>query len=84
MDFGHEVGCRSPYFAAPPTSARVQNRVDFVELAGDMSSNCSRSHWNYRLERSTRVVPEVPLYMFVKTILKLELEHKKVKELPTQ
>ena len=39
MDFDHEGGCGGPYFAAPPTSARVQNRVEFVELARDMSSS---------------------------------------------
>ena len=41
MDFGRERGCRGPYFAAPPTSDRVQNRVEFVELVRDMSSNCT-------------------------------------------
>ena len=41
MDFGREGGCGGPYLAAPPTSARVQNRVEFVELARDMSSNCT-------------------------------------------
>ena len=41
MDFGPEGGCGRPYFAAPPTSARVQNRVEFVELARDMSCNCA-------------------------------------------
>ena len=41
MDFGRERGCGGPYFAAPPASARVQNRVEFVELARDMSSNCT-------------------------------------------
>ena len=39
MDFGRERGCGGPYLAAPPTSARVQNNVEFVELARDMSSN---------------------------------------------
>ena len=39
MDFGREGGCGGPYLAAPPTSARVQNRVEFVELARDRSSN---------------------------------------------
>ena len=41
MDFGREGGCGGSYLAAPPTSARVQNRVEFVELARDMSSNCT-------------------------------------------
>ena len=40
MDFGREGDFVGPYLAAPPTSARVQNRVEFVELARDMSSNC--------------------------------------------
>ena len=39
MNFGLERGCGGPYLAAPPTSARVQNRVEFVELARGMSSN---------------------------------------------
>ena len=37
MDFGRERGCVGPYLAAPPTSTRVQNSVEFVELARDMS-----------------------------------------------
>ena len=41
IDFGREGGSGGPYLAAPPTSARVQNRVEFVELARDMSSNCT-------------------------------------------
>ena len=41
MDFGRERGCGGPYFAAPPTSARVLNRVEFVELAREMLSNCA-------------------------------------------
>ena len=41
MDFGREGDCGCPYLAAPPTSARVQNSVEFVELARDMSSNCT-------------------------------------------
>ena len=41
MDFGRERGCVGSYLAALHTSARVQNRVDFVELARDMSSNCT-------------------------------------------
>ena len=41
MDFGREGGCGVPYLAAPPTSARVQNSVKFVELARDMPSNCT-------------------------------------------
>ena len=41
MSFGREGGCGGPYLAAPPTSARVQNLVEFVELARDMSSNCT-------------------------------------------
>ena len=49
MDFGRESGCGGLYLAAPPTSARVQNRVEYVELARDFSSNCTRSHWDYRL-----------------------------------
>ena len=40
-DFGREGGCVGPDLEAPPTSARVQNRVEFVELARDMSSNCT-------------------------------------------
>ena len=51
MDFGREGGCVGSYLGTPPTSARVQNRVEFVELAHDMSSNCTRSHWDYWLER---------------------------------
>ena len=39
MDFGREGGCGGPLFALLFTSARVQNRVYFVELARDMSSN---------------------------------------------
>ena len=39
MDFGRERGCVDPILAALHTSARVQNRVEFVELARDMSSN---------------------------------------------
>ena len=41
MDFGRERGCVDPILAALHTSARVQNRVEFVELARDMSSNCT-------------------------------------------
>ena len=32
MGFGRERGCGGPYLAAPPTSALVQNRVEFGEL----------------------------------------------------
>ena len=32
MDFSREGGCGGPYLAAPPTSARVQIRDEFVEL----------------------------------------------------
>ena len=32
MDFGRERGYGGPYLAAPPTSARVQNRVEFLSL----------------------------------------------------
>ena len=39
LDFGRERGCVAPYLAALHTSARVQNRVEFVELARDMSSS---------------------------------------------
>ena len=38
-DFGRERGCGGPYLCAPSTSARVQNRFEFVELSRDMSSN---------------------------------------------
>ena len=41
MDFGRERDCVGAYLAALHTSARVQNRVEFVELARDMSSNCT-------------------------------------------
>ena len=41
MDFGRERGCVGPYLAALHTSARVQNLVEFVELARDMSSHCT-------------------------------------------
>ena len=51
VDFGREGGCVGPLFAPPFTSARVQNRFQFAELARDMSSNCTRSHWDYRLLR---------------------------------
>ena len=65
MDFGREGGCGGSYLAAPPTSARVQNRVEFVELARDMSSNCTRSHWDRTGCYDRRlVVPEVSLYKF--------------------
>ena len=42
--------CRPPFMRSIhlcpcPTS------FEFVALAGDMSSNCTRSHWDYRLER---------------------------------
>ena len=30
-------------------SARVQSRFEFMELGGDMCSNCHRRHWDYRL-----------------------------------
>ena len=33
------------------TSARVRNRFESVEVGGDMSSNCTRRHWDYRLAR---------------------------------
>ena len=49
MDFGRERGCGGPYLAAPPTSARVQNRVEFVELARDMFSNGHKRHWDYEV-----------------------------------
>ena len=39
MDFGREGGCGGPYLAEPPTSARVQKRVEFVQLARYTSSN---------------------------------------------
>ena len=39
MDFSRERGYGTPYLAAPPTAARVQNRVEFVELARGMSSH---------------------------------------------
>ena len=41
MDFCNEGGCIGPYLAAQPTSARVQNRVEFVELPRDMTPNCT-------------------------------------------
>ena len=41
MDFGRGRGCGGPYLAALHNSARVQKRVEFVELARDMSSNCT-------------------------------------------
>ena len=41
MNFGREGGCVGPYLAAPPTSARVQNGVELVDLACDMFSNCT-------------------------------------------
>ena len=50
-DFGREGGRGGPNLAAPSTSARVQNRVEFVELARDMSSNWHKRHWDYRLEQ---------------------------------
>ena len=60
MDFGREGYGGGPYLAAPPTSARVQNRFESVELAPDMSSKCTRSHWDYRLVAwYIPVVPEV-------------------------
>ena len=42
MDFGRERGCGGPYFAAP--HARLcprPKRFEFVELARDISSNCT-------------------------------------------
>ena len=51
MDFGREDVCGGPLFAPLFTSARVQSRFEFVELARDMSPDCTRSHWEYRLER---------------------------------
>ena len=42
MDFGREGDFVGPYLAAPPTSARVQNRVEFVVLTRDLSSNLTR------------------------------------------
>ena len=41
MDFGREGGCGGPYLCAPSTSARVQRRFEFLELARDISSNCT-------------------------------------------
>ena len=41
MNFGRERGCGGPYLCAPHTSARIQNRVEFVDLARDMPSNCT-------------------------------------------
>ena len=35
------AAAEAPYLGAPSTSARIQNRVDFVELARDTSSNCT-------------------------------------------
>ena len=40
-DFVREGGSGVPLLFHPSTSARVQNRFEFVELAGDMSSNCT-------------------------------------------
>ena len=51
MNFGREAGCVGPYLCAPPTCARVQSRFEFVELAREMCSICTRSHWEYRLLR---------------------------------
>ena len=48
-NFGREGGCGGPSLCAPSISARVQNRFEFVELGRDMSSNCTRRHWDYRL-----------------------------------
>ena len=57
--------CGGPYQCTPSTSARVQNRFEFVELGRDVSSNCTKRQWDYRLVRHRRlVVPEVPLYEF--------------------
>ena len=58
MDFGCGRGCGGPYLAAPPNSARVQNSVEFVEHARDMSSNGTGevqaitgiSRWYHRLQ----------------------------------
>ena len=51
MYFGREGGYVGPYLCAPTTSARVQSRFELIGLARDMSSNCTRSHWDYRPER---------------------------------
>ena len=51
-DFGREHVCGGPLFA-PPFSPLLTSkaRFEFVELGGDTCSNCTRSHWDYRLER---------------------------------
>ena len=60
MDFGRECGCGRPYLPPPPTSARMQSRYEFLELALNMSFYCTRSHWDYRLiVWYNPVVPEV-------------------------
>ena len=50
MDFGREGCCGGPYIAAPPTTSRVQNRVEFVELACDISSS-----WTGELQARTGI-----------------------------
>ena len=39
FDAGHV--CGTPLLYPPSTSARVLNRLEFVELGGDMCSNCT-------------------------------------------
>ena len=41
IDFIRTRGCGGPYLAGQPTSGRVQNRAEFVELARDTSSHCT-------------------------------------------
>ena len=62
MDFGLERGCGGPYLAALHTSSRVQNCVEFVELARDMSSNCTgevqaRTGISGRYQLPARIIP---------------------------
>ena len=54
MGFGRERGSGGPYLAAPPTAARVQNSVEFVELArdctGEVQARTEISHWYHSFQ----------------------------------
>ena len=49
FDPGHV--CGGALCSPPSTSARVRNRVEFVELGGDMCTKYHRRLWDYSLVR---------------------------------
>ena len=63
MNFGRESGCGGPYLAAPPTSARVQSRFEFVRgiCTGELQARTAISGW-YQVPARTTQAPFGQMY----------------------